>query len=207
MVKARVGNLLPDSRRKRRKAERDLGKLSFVYDDPRKEPFESCLVWKSAQWRRTGSVDLFGTDLRHVQLFRELRRRGLLVVSTLSAGEALLAVHIGAAADNRLYWWVPAYDILMARYSPGRLLLEYLLEESFARNQRRFEFLLGDEKYKWHYATHALEVGALGKPTLYSFLRYEAKTRVRAMLEGYPWALGAARAAQRSMARIKKAKA
>jgi Acetyltransferase (GNAT) domain len=203
MVKSRIGNLLPDSRRKRRKAERDLGPVRFVYDDQREEPFEACLVWKSAQWRRTGSVDLFAADPRHKQLFRELRRRGLLLVSTLNAGETLLAVHIGAVAYNRLYWWVPAYNVRVARYSPGRLLLEDLLAESFARNQHRFEFLLGDENYKWHYATHVLEVGPLGKPSLDSFLRYEAKTRLRTVLEGHPRALGVARAAWRGMSRIR----
>ena len=205
MVKARIGNLLPDSRRKRRKAERDLGALRFVYDDPREEPFEACITWKSAQWRRTGSVDLFAAEPRHVQLFRELRRRGLLVVSTLSAGEKLLSVHIGAVADNRLYWWVPAYDAHLARYSPGRLLLQDLLAESFARNHARFEFLLGDEEYKWRYATHTLEVGPLGKPSLNLFLRYEARTLIRTVLERRPRVLGAARAVCRGTSKVRNA--
>lgn len=205
MVKARIGNLLPDSRRKRRKAERDLGALRFVYDDPREEPFEACIAWKSAQWRRTGSVDLFAVEPRHVRLFRELRCRGLLLVSTLSAGEKLLSVHIGAVADNRLYWWVPAYDTRLARYSPGRLLLEDLLAESFARNHDRFEFLLGDEEYKWRYATHTLEVGPLGKPSLNLFLRYEARTLIRTVLERRPRVLDAARAVCRGTSKVRNA--
>jgi hypothetical protein len=203
MVKTRIGNLLPDSRRKRRKAERDLGPLRFVYDHPSEEAFEACLIWKSAQWRRTGSVDLFAADRRHAQLFRELRRRKFLTVSTLSAGETLLAVHIGAVANNSLYWWVPAYNIRLARYSPGRLLLEDLLAESFARKHVRFEFLLGDENYKWHYSTHALEVGPLGKPTLKLFLQYEAKTRLRAVLERHSLALGAGRSVCRGISRMR----
>lgn len=205
MVKARIGNLLPDSRRKRRKAERDLGALRFVYDDPREEPLEACIAWKSAQWRRTGSVDLFAVEPRHVRFFRELRRRGLLIVSTLNAGEKLLSVHIGAVADNRLYWWVPAYDARLARYSPGRLLLEDLLAESFARNHVRFEFLLGDEEYKWRYATHTLEVGPLGKPSLNLFLRYEARTLIRTVLERRPRVLDAARAVCRGTSKVRNA--
>jgi hypothetical protein len=205
MVKARIGNLLPDSRRRRKKVERDLGPLRFIFDDPRDQPFKACMRWKSAQWRRTGSIDHFATDPRNVQLFRELKRRGLLAVSTLSAGETLLSVHIGAVADHRLYWWVPAYDARLARYSPGRLLLQDLLAESFARNHVRFEFLLGDEEYKWRYATHTLEVGPLGKPSLNLFLRYEARTLIRTVLERRPRVLGAARAVCRGTSKVMNA--
>ena len=70
-------------------------------------------------------------------------RRGLLAVFTLSAGQTLLSIHIEAVEDNRLYWWVPAYDPELAQYSPGRLLLENLLADSFARGHAEFDFLVG----------------------------------------------------------------
>jgi Acetyltransferase (GNAT) domain/Pentapeptide repeats (8 copies) len=194
MVKARIGNLLPDSRRRRKKVERDLGPLRFIFDDPRDQPFKACMRWKSAQWRRTGGIDHFATDPRNVQLFRELKRRGLLAVSTLSAGQRLLSVHIGAVADNRLYWLVPAYDPELARYSPGRLLLEDLLAESFVLGHAEFDFLVGGEDYKWHYATHNREIGSLGKPSLALFLRHEAITHIRQLLEHNPRVLGVVRA-------------
>ena len=95
MVKSRIGNLFPDSRRRRKKVERDLGLLRFVFNDPRPEPFEACVRWKSAQWRSSGQIDLFAIEPRHVRMLRELQSRGLLAVSSLSAGERLLSVHIG----------------------------------------------------------------------------------------------------------------
>jgi hypothetical protein len=205
VVKARNGNLFTDSRRRRRKAERELGLLRFIFDDPSEQAFEACMSWKSAQWRRTGSLDPFTIEPRHKQLFRQLRRGGLLAVSTLSAGETLLSVHIGALADNRLYWLMPAYDPDLARYSPGRLLLEDILAESFARQHAEFDFLIGDEDYKWHYATHTREIGPLGKPSLALFLQYGARMHVRDLLGRYPRVLRAARAMHRHTSKVRNA--
>jgi Acetyltransferase (GNAT) domain len=207
MVKARIGNLFPDSRRRRKKVERDLGPLRFIFDDARDEPFVSCIRWKSAQWRSTGQIDGFANKPQHVRMLRELKRRGLLTVSTLSAGETLLSVHLGAIADNRLYWWLPAYDPELARYSPGRLLLEDLLAESFARHHAEFDFLIGGEAYKWHYATHNRDIGPLGKPPLAAFLRHEAKMHIRRVLERNPRLFEAARALRRRGSKLRNAMA
>src|SRR5512147_390955 len=64
----------PDAGEK--KVERDLGSLRFIFDDSREQPFETCMRWKSAQWRTTGSIDHFAADPRYVQLFRELSGGG-----------------------------------------------------------------------------------------------------------------------------------
>jgi CelD/BcsL family acetyltransferase involved in cellulose biosynthesis len=97
--------------------------------------------WKSAQWRTTGSIDHFAADPCYVQLFREVKRRWLLALPTLSAGQTLLSIHIGAMW---LDWWVPAYDPELARYPPVRLLPETFLADSFARGHAEFDFLVGD---------------------------------------------------------------
>jgi CelD/BcsL family acetyltransferase involved in cellulose biosynthesis len=159
---------------RRRRLERDLGPLQVVFDDPRQEPFDRCLAWKSAQYLATGYRDLFERH-ENVQMFVELRRRGALVVTSLWAGELLLAAHLGAFADNRLYWWVPAYDPEFARYSPGRLMLEAMLRESFHRQHVEFDFLIGNEAYKWYYATHFRTIGPLGSPPLGLRIRQQAK--------------------------------
>lgn len=63
---------------------------------------------------------------------------------------------------GRLYWWVPAYDSAYSQYSPGRLLLHFLLRESFNQHHTEFDFLWGDEDYKWYYATHVRLIADLG---------------------------------------------
>ncbi len=199
-VGARIGNLFPDSRRRRKKLERDLGPLRFEFDDPRPEVFDACVRWKSAQYVTTGLPDLFA-PAENVELFRRLRRRGAVVVSSLSAGSTLLAVHFGGLADGKHSWWVPAYDAALSKYSPGRLLLEEILKESLARRHREFDFLIGDEAYKFHYATHVRVIGPVGSPPLRVRLWNEARARAKHALSGSPRLLEAARSFRRRLIR------
>ena len=100
-----------------------MGPVEFRWEDPRPEVFDRCIAWKSAQYDRTGVVDHFRRP-QNVELFRALHAKGALVISSLSAGATLLAVHFGAQHENGIYSWIAAYDPDRARYSPGRLLLE-----------------------------------------------------------------------------------
>jgi hypothetical protein len=200
VVKARIGNLFPDSRRKRKKLERDLGPVRFVFDDERPEVFERCVRWKSSQYVATGLKDMFADPL-NVEMFRQLHQKKVVVVSSLSAGDTLVAVHFGGLADNRHYWWVPAYDPAQSKYSPGRLMLEAILEESYRAKHSEFDFLIGDEAYKWHYATHNREVGGLGTTPLKLRLRKEAKKQIKQALARYPRLLAAASEWKRRLSR------
>jgi CelD/BcsL family acetyltransferase involved in cellulose biosynthesis len=156
---------LSGSRRKKRKLEQDGGTLTFVFDDLRPEAMTACMKWKSEQYQRSKLPDLFAHE-QHVRLFKELAERGLLLTSSLSAGEHIVAAHIGVFADGRLYWWIPSYDTAYSKYSPGRLLLETLLEESFRQGHAEFDFLIDDASYKWDYATHTRLIAELGSPPL-----------------------------------------
>ena len=131
------------------------------YDDQRPEAFELCIRWKAAQYLASGYENLFAREAC-VKLFRRLRERGVLVVASLSAGDRIVAAHLGTLHAQRQTWWVPAYDVELARYSPGRLLLEAALQESQARKHLEFDFLIGDEGYKYLYATHERVIGPVG---------------------------------------------
>jgi hypothetical protein len=160
-VQTNRSNLFADSRRRRRKIENKLGSLTFVFDDSRAEIMETCMQWKSAQYLKSEVPDLFFHP-QHVRLFQELAKNKLLLVSSMSAGERLLAVHLGMLATDRVYWWIPAYDPAYSEYSPGRLMMESLMEESFHRHHREFDLMIGGESYKWHYATHTRKIRDVG---------------------------------------------
>ena len=182
-----------DQRRRLRRIEKALGPVRYTYHDTDASAFDRCIAWKRAQYRATeiGGDPL--ADPAAVRLFRELDTRGLLAVSTLRAGDVLLAVHIGAMWEGRLYWWLPAYDTEHAKLSPGRALLELLLEDSCARGHREFDFLLGDEPYKWSYATHTRVVGPLGTPPLALRARRLAERGIKRALKASPRLFDAAR--------------
>lgn len=174
-----------DSARQRRRIERELGPLQFQLDDPRPEVFDACITWKSAQYRASGFVDMFANPT-NVALFRRLRERGALLVSSLCAGSTLMAVHFGATSDRRLGSWIPAYDASLQKYSPGRLLLEDMLKASHARGDLEFDFLIGNEAYKFQFATHSRVIGEVGTPPLQHLVKTKARRKVKAFLEDNP---------------------
>lgn len=188
-----LGARFSDSRRQRKRLEKEHGPLGFVFDDTRPEVFEAGLRWKGAQYVASGSANLLA-EPRAARLMHELRRRGVLLVSSLSAGSTLLAVHVGGLSGGRLGYWLPAYEPAFSKYSPGRILLEELLFESQRRGHVEFDFLIGREDYKFKYATHARWIGPLGEPPrrvrLEAFARRRLKEglarapRLRAFVDG-----------------------
>lgn len=182
--------LLADTRRQTRHLSA-LGELVFVYDDARPAAFETCARWKSAQYMATGIPDKFFQD--NLELFRALQRKGVLVVSTLSVGEKIVAAHIGACWEGRFYYWIPAYDSDHGKLSPGRVLLMSLLKECHARGHREFDFLLGDEDYKWHYATDCRVVGPVGQPPMSLTLKKRFRGQAKRALSRFPRLLALAK--------------
>lgn len=181
-VRSRIGNLVPDGKRKWKQLERDLGPIEFLSHDESDETYRACLKWKSAQYRATGFEDMFARPA-HRALFDELRERGLLKISSLTAGGTLVAAHLGVVWEGRFYYWIPAYDHAFGRYGPGRLLLHSMIESSHARGDREFDFLIGDEKYKWFYATDARVIGELGTPPLWHRASRGMKRSLRQMMK------------------------
>ncbi len=150
--------------RKRRKIERELGPVHLTRAPQDDALLQLCMAWKSAQYRRTGMWDVFASA-RNRRLFLELGRRNLLVMDALWAGERVVAIHAGVVWEQRFYYWLPAHDPETSSYSPGTLLLEELIERGY-RERLEFDFLLGNEPYKWWYATHARIVGPVGQKSL-----------------------------------------
>ena len=174
-----------NSLRKMRHLEKTFPTVRYCYQDDDPSAIARCIAWKRAQYRASGFGDALA-DAANVQLLRELHDRGLLIVSTLRGGETILAVHIGLIWQRRFYWYIPAYDPAHARLSPGRLLLERLLEDSHSRGHHEFDFLLGDEAYKWNYATHTRVIGPLGEAPLSLRVRGLAKRELKRALQLSP---------------------
>ena len=150
-----------DSRRRRRKLGEELGTPTFTLRSSRPEDLDLCLRWKSEKCLAAGVHDPFENPAHRV-FFHQMLDRGMLWVSTLAVDERVIAVHIGALRDGRFYSWIPGYDATLGTYAPGRLLFEDLLQCSYERGDRQFDFLIGDEPYKWEYATHTRLIAPLG---------------------------------------------
>ena len=118
-------SLLQTTARKRRKLEREHGEVRLTLHAADHTALDRVLAWKSDQYRRTGRRDRLadaGTR-RLVHDLLDLATEGFSApLSLLTAGERVVAAHVGVRSPTTLAWWFPVYDPQFAAYSPGLIL-------------------------------------------------------------------------------------
>jgi CelD/BcsL family acetyltransferase involved in cellulose biosynthesis len=171
-----------------RRIKREIGRLRFTMHDNRDDVFDTLLRWKEEQYKRTGVNDK--SDAPFYQLFavpwaapilRDVYRTqgtGFAgVLSSLYAGDTLVAAHLGMRSDHVLHHWFPAYDSSLKTYSPGLLLLLKMLEHAPAAGVTMLDFGQGMPEYKARFA-NAQQTTAYGTVERWS-LRYVRKAARR----------------------------
>ena len=99
-------------------------------------------------------------------IFRELRQRqyyraqtraqaatGVLRFTRMDFEGQPIAYHYGLSFRGRFLFGVPSFDVTQARQSPGNVLLRQLLLAALEEKAEFFDFGLGDEAYKYRFAT------------------------------------------------------
>lgn len=133
---------------KQRKLGREVGPLRFTPHEPDPAPLRQLIAWKRAQYQRAGLVDVFAFDwtralLERLHAMQTAEFGGML--STLHAGDALVAVHFGMRSQSVWNWWFPRHDERFARYSPGILLRLLAAERAAAFGVTRIDLGQGDD--------------------------------------------------------------
>ncbi|MEO1040166.1 MAG: GNAT family N-acetyltransferase [Pseudomonadota bacterium] len=149
--------------RRARRAEQEFGPARVEFGDPLGERFELLKAWKSAQYRKTGKLDLFSIDWvdRTLSTFASQRFgavRGL--VATLYYGDEIAAIEFGIAAGDIYHSWFPAYDSRFASVSPGLQLLHGVIEGAQQLGLSRIDLGKGDSAYKKYYADYEVPLTA-----------------------------------------------
>jgi CelD/BcsL family acetyltransferase involved in cellulose biosynthesis len=150
------------ARRRTAKLARHAGPIRFHADTVDERALARVVELKRAQYARTGVRDYFAEPDRRALLTRLLHTRdGSFggVLSTLYAGDQLVAAHFGIRSDAVLHWWFPVYDPAFAAYSPGWILLRELVAAAPALGITRLDFGRGDDEYKRRAKTGETEVG------------------------------------------------
>jgi CelD/BcsL family acetyltransferase involved in cellulose biosynthesis len=153
---------------KRRRLERRVGEVRLELHDANKGTLKTLIRWKSQQYRRTT-----GFDPLSVRWVREVIERvhgcqgptfsG--VLSSLYVGDRLAAVHLGLRSRNVLASWIPAYDVGLAKFSPGLVLLLMLAEAAAADGIQALDLGKGPESYKRRFTAGGVPV-AVGAATV-----------------------------------------
>ncbi len=160
-VRARSKDVLAQVARRRRKLAREVGDVVVEWQTDDVRVLDTLINWKSAQYRETGVWDRFDQPwiVDVVRALADTAADGLTgVLTTLRAGDHLVAAHFGLQGRDRLVWWFPAYDSSFGNYSPGLILLLDLIAEAAARGLTLVDLGRGEHHYKLRVANGEYDV-------------------------------------------------
>lgn len=174
---------------KERKLAREIGPVRFAYGVRDDEALGMLIKWKSHQYRRTGRPDRFA-NRSTVQLVRELSQTSepdlTGTLSTLRAGDRLVAADFSLSSRTIFAAWFPAFDCEFSRYSPGAIRFLRTIEATGLAGLRRMDLGKGDEEFKQGLKTGDVRVceGWVVRPTAVAYFR-RAMSIPREIVLGY----------------------
>jgi len=188
--KAAGVDTLKDLDKKRRRAERESGRVVFTAFSDSRADFERLLVLKRAQFLATGQTNIFaaGWPLRLVEdLFRTREPDFGGGLFTLHIGDRLAAAQFNLAGARSLHAWLIAHEPAFERYSPGLLLFQSMLRWMDETPYDRLDFGPGDYRFKRQLANgrQGLMHGYVAIPSPAALVR-GAAYRVRRAAEALP---------------------
>lgn len=163
-------DVLADAARQAERLARSVGPVRFEPHVADPQVLERLLAWKSAQYDRTGAVDIFrfgwvSEVVRRAHATAEPAFAGLL--SVLYAGDAPVAMHLGLRSASVWHYWLPAYDRSYAKYSPGIVLLTMMARAASDLGLTTIDLGKGDALYKRRFASGNVDLaaGVLRRPS------------------------------------------
>jgi CelD/BcsL family acetyltransferase involved in cellulose biosynthesis len=81
-------------------------------------------------------------------ILKRFSERKWLDIVYLKLNGKIVAYYFGFVYDNIVYFWNTGFDPEFSSVGPGKLLLHYWIQDSFARGYSQFDFMVGEEPYK-----------------------------------------------------------
>lgn len=149
-----TANHRKDSRRRLRRLQ-ERGTSRFVIAETVEQALailDITFTQKARRYRDTGRANPLAVDA-YREFYRRMTARhyssGFVRVAALILDDHVLATDWGCIHEGRFVSLLPSYDAAWSWMSPGRLLLEHLVEWSFRQGLHEFDFTIGDEPYKF----------------------------------------------------------
>lgn len=163
--KPKIKSQLMDSKRQLNKLLK-LGPVEFkiieVEDVDYELYFNKLIEFKRFRYKYTGVKDIFENEL-NIEFYKNIRFRmnedsSKTHLSILKLNDELIAAHWGVMDKNVFYYILPAYNHKYENYSPGRLLMERLINSSIQNKLDFFDFTHGEESYKKKWSDISIEL-------------------------------------------------
>ena len=166
-----------EMRRRYRKTEKDIGPIRFQYHTDSSKIFAQHTAMKNSLYARAGTRFRIKDDWigRVLELLRNTQDEEFSgVLTTLHAGDRLLASHFGLRTKCTWHWWFPAYDLEAYKLGPGINLVDQCAMAATGKGISLIDFGRGDGAFKLLFADTQVDLceGAIVQPgTLASAVR------------------------------------
>jgi CelD/BcsL family acetyltransferase involved in cellulose biosynthesis len=146
------GRLRKNVRYYTRRLEREGGVFGVAPPETITETLDALFELHGARWRKRKLPGVF-TSSRVRRFHREaaggFAARGWLRLYTLALGGKIRAVLYCFTCRGRGYYYAGGFDPTLARWSPGTALTGRAIQAAAEEGAREFDFLRGDEPYKY----------------------------------------------------------
>jgi len=108
------------------------------------------------RWSRTSYPSLFERESNrefYRRLVEALCPTEQVIFSILTLDQRPIAFHLGFLCNSKLLWYKPTFDVTLARYAPGEVLLGALIEYALNHMLEAIDFTRGDEPFKRRFAS------------------------------------------------------
>ena len=77
-------------------------------------------------------------------------------ISYITIDDEIIAAHSGFIYKNTCYYLFPVYKEAYKKYSPGKILLKKIIDDSKLKSLQYFDLTIGSENYKKNYSNNEL---------------------------------------------------
>jgi CelD/BcsL family acetyltransferase involved in cellulose biosynthesis len=154
---AGMGKSMRKQKTNLRLLKRDHGEVRFVSNCRNDAVLSAIFDWKAQRFNVGRSVAPWVQSV--VEALYNTRTADFSgMLSALYAGDRLVAAHFGIRSDKTLYYWFPAFNPEFGRYTPGGLLIYFLLQYLASIGCEVLDFGPGGEKYKEYFKNSTIPV-------------------------------------------------
>ena len=144
-----------------------LGNLEFKVakeKDEKKNILDFIVKHKTKQYISTKAWNLFKQKI-NIDLFElsSLIMEENSYITYLQINNEIIAAHSGYIYKNKVYYLFPAYNMDYHKYSPGKILLKQIIDDSRLNSLEYFDLTIGSEDYKKNYSNHNFNSGIFMK--------------------------------------------
>ena len=137
---------------------KNLGELSFKIaenDYEKKEIIDFIIQNKSKQYDNTKAWNLFKDNFcKDFFISSNLKIKKKIFITYLKLNNDILAAHSGYIYNNMCYYLFPAYNLKYKKYSPGKILLKKIIDQTKSNLVKYFDLTIGSENYKKSFANN-----------------------------------------------------